>query len=90
MIGFWLLLISIPLYIIGSFLESLAYHMHGGRSGEYQMTVNQYDDVLLSDGRTGCVVEKFSECDFLVDVGDNPKDWDTIAVTIDDIFAVLK
>ena len=52
MIGFWLLLVSIPLYIIGSFLESLAYHMHGGRSGEYQMTVNQYDDVLLSDGRT--------------------------------------
>ncbi len=34
MIGFWLLLVSIPLYIIGSFLEWLAYHMHGGSSQE--------------------------------------------------------
>lgn len=32
MIGFWLLLVSIPLHILGSFLEWLADQMHGGSS----------------------------------------------------------
>ena len=52
------------------------------------MKVEQYDNVLLKDGREAAIVEKFSERDFLADVGDSPKDWDTINITIDDIARV--
>ncbi len=53
------------------------------------MKVKQYDSVLLKDGRTAAVVEKWDETHFLVDVGSSPKDWDTIDVTIDDIEEVI-
>lgn len=53
------------------------------------MIVNQYDGVVLKDGREACVVEKFSEVDFLADVGSSPADWDTIDITIEDIEKVL-
>lgn len=53
------------------------------------MKVNEYDTVLLKDGRTAAIVEKFDETHFLVDVGDGPKDWDTIDITIDDIEKVI-
>ena len=53
------------------------------------MVVNQYDNVLLKDGREAAIVEKFSERDFLADVGSSPKDWDTIDITIDDIEKVI-
>lgn len=54
------------------------------------MIINQYDEVLLKDGREAAIVEKFSERDFLADVGDGPEDWDTIDVTIDDIEKVIQ
>ena len=54
------------------------------------MIVNQYDNVLLKDGRMAGIVEKFSDSEFLADVGSSPKDWETIDITIDDIVAVLK
>jgi hypothetical protein len=54
------------------------------------MKVNQYDTILLKDGREACIVEKFSETDFLADVGDSPADWDTIVVTLDMIEKVLE
>ncbi len=54
------------------------------------MIINQYDEVLLKDGREAAIVEKFSERDFLADVGDGPEDWDTIDVTIDDIEKVIR
>ena len=53
------------------------------------MKVKQYDSVLLKDGRTAAVVEKWDDTHFLVDVGSSPKDWDTIDVTIDDIEEVI-
>lgn len=53
------------------------------------MEIKQYDIVLLKDGREGAVVEKWSETDFEVDVGDSPKDWETITVTIDEIEKVI-
>ncbi len=53
------------------------------------LEIKQYDTVLLKDGRRAAVVEKFSDTDFLVDIGDSPKDWDTIDVKIDDIEKVL-
>ena len=44
------------------------------------MAVEQYDWVILKDGRKACIVEKFSDVDFLADVGTGPEDWDTIDV----------
>ena len=49
------------------------------------MIINQYDTVLLKDGRTAVIVEIFSDREFLADVGCSPADWDTIDITIDDI-----
>lgn len=54
------------------------------------MVVNQYDDVLLKDGREAVIVEKFSEKDFLADVGDSPADWETIVLTFDMIEKVIR
>ncbi len=53
------------------------------------MIIEQYDTVLLKDGREAAIVEKFSESNFLADIGDSPKDWDTIDITIDDIEKVI-
>lgn len=54
------------------------------------MKIEQYDSVLLKDGRRAAIVEKFSETDFLADVGEGPEDWDTIDITIDDIESVIQ
>lgn len=54
------------------------------------MIIKQYDTVLLKDGREAAVVEAFDNRSFIVDVGDSPKDWETIDVTIDDIERVIK
>lgn len=53
------------------------------------MKIEQYDTVKLIDGREGCVVEKLSETDFLVDVGSSPTDWDTVDVKLEQIEKVL-
>lgn len=54
------------------------------------MKVEQYDTVLLKDGRRAAIVEKFSEIDFMADVGSSPADWETIDVTIGDIEKVIQ
>lgn len=54
------------------------------------MKIEQYDTVLLKDGREAAIVEKFSDTDFLVDVGSGPEDWDTIDITIDDVEKVIQ
>lgn len=54
------------------------------------MKIHQYDEVLLKDGREAAIVEKFSEQDFLADVGSSPKDWETINITIDNIDKVIR
>ena len=54
------------------------------------MTINEFDDVLLKDGRTAGIVEVFDSTHFLADVGDSPEDWDTISITIDDIDKVIR
>lgn len=53
------------------------------------MKIEQYDSVLLKDGRRAAIVEKFSETDFLADVGSSPEDWDTIDITINDIERII-
>lgn len=53
------------------------------------MIVNQYDTVLLKDGRMASIVESFDNKVFIADVGSSPKDWETIDITIDDIEKVI-
>lgn len=54
------------------------------------MVIRQYDEVLLKDGKEAAIVEVFSDRDFLADIGTSEKDWDTIAITVDDIEKVLR
>ena len=54
------------------------------------MIVEQYDTVLLKDGREASIVEAFENKVFIADVGSSPKDWETISITIDDIEKVLE
>lgn len=54
------------------------------------MKIEQYDAVMLKDGRKACIVEVFSDSDFLADVGSSPKDWDTIEIGIGDIKEIIK
>ena len=49
------------------------------------MKLQQYQDVILKDGKEGCIVEVWSDTDFEVDIGSSPADWETITVNIKDI-----
>ena len=51
--------------------------------------IEQYDPVVLKDGREGCAVEILGDQErFLVDIGSSPKDWETIDVPREDIVGV--
>ena len=53
--------------------------------------IQQFDTVLLKDGRRAAVVEVYGDQEvFDVDVGSSPKDWDTITVQRNDIVRVLE
>nr|DAH53174.1 MAG TPA: hypothetical protein [Caudoviricetes sp.] len=45
----------------------------------------QYDTVLLKDGRFAALVEVFEPDTYIADVGSSPKDWDTVDITDQDI-----
>ena len=45
----------------------------------------QYETVLLKDGRLAVLVEAFEPDTYIADVGLSPKDWDTIDITDNDI-----
>ena len=53
------------------------------------MHIEEFDNVLLKDGKTAAIVDKLSEDTFIADIGDSPKDWDTVTITIDDIKEVV-
>lgn len=53
------------------------------------MKIEQYDTVLLKDGRKAVIVEVFEDKAFIADVGSSPADWETISITIDDIKKVI-
>lgn len=53
------------------------------------MKINQYDSVILKDGRRAAIVEVLDDSHFLADVGSSPKDWDTVDITMDDIESVI-
>lgn len=54
-----------------------------------KLKIDQYDTILLKDGRSGCVVEVWSDFDFGVDIGSSPADWETITITLEDIAEVI-
>lgn len=45
----------------------------------------QYETVILKDGRIATLVEVFEPDTYIADVGSSPKDWDTIDITEKDI-----
>ena len=49
------------------------------------MKIEEFDTVILKNGQAAAVVEKLSEDTFIADIGDSPKDWDTITITINEI-----
>jgi len=53
-------------------------------------TIKQFDEVLLSDGRRGAIVEVLGDQDvFEVDIGSSPKDWETVTVKRSQIVKIL-
>lgn len=54
------------------------------------MKVQEFDTVLLKDGRRGSVMEVFPDGSLIVDIGSSPKDWETLYdKTIHDIEKIL-
>ena len=47
-----------------------------------------YDNVKLKDGRVGCIVDVSGDVGYIVDIGESPKDWETIAVRKEDILGL--
>lgn len=50
--------------------------------------MKELDVVKLKDGRIGTIVELFEDA-CMVDVGDSPKNWDTIFIKKSDIEKVI-
>lgn len=44
-----------------------------------------YNTVILKDGRIGCIVDVSGDVGYIVDVGSSPEDWETIAVTKEEV-----
>ena len=49
------------------------------------MKIEEFDTVILKNGQSAAIVEKLSEDTFIADIGDSPKHWDTITITINEI-----
>ena len=57
------------------------------------MKVDWYDDVLLKDGREGCVIEIYKNegrIGYEIELSDAPNDSQTVVVTKDQIEKVLR
>ena len=54
-------------------------------SRRFLIKIEEFDTVILKNGQSAAVVEKLSEDTFIADIGDSPKDWDTITITINEI-----
>ena len=44
-----------------------------------------YDIVKLKDGRVGCIVDISGDVGYIIDIGDSPKDWETIVVRKEEV-----
>lgn len=49
------------------------------------MLYKLYDTIKLKDGRIGSIVDCAEGCDYVVDIGETEKDWETIIVKEDQI-----
>ncbi len=52
------------------------------------MSIELFDEVILKDGRIGCITEIWDETHFSADIG--MEEWKDVEVTIDDIREVVK
>lgn len=48
-----------------------------------------YDNIKLKDGREGCIVDISGDVGYIVDVGDSPDNWETIAVRKEEVEGVI-
>lgn len=54
------------------------------------MKIQEFDRVLLKDGRKGDVMEIFPDGSLIIDIGSSPADWETLYdKTVDDIEKVI-
>lgn len=53
------------------------------------MQINEYDEVILKDGREAIVIERFDDTHFMVDAAQTADEWGVIDITIDDIERVI-
>ena len=44
-----------------------------------------YDNIKLKDGRVGCIVDISGDVGYIVDVGDSPDDFETIAIRKEEV-----
>lgn len=54
-----------------------------------RMKIEEFDTILLKDGRQGDVMEVLSDSLFIVDIEISKEDWETIEVKIEDIDKVI-
>lgn len=53
------------------------------------LKINEFDRVLLKDGREADIMEVLSKKEFIGDVGSGPSDWETIDININEIVKVI-
>lgn len=53
------------------------------------MDIKLYDTVLMKDGKEAVIVEILDDDTFIVDVGDNPQNWETIDIKLKDIEKII-
>ena len=64
---------------------TVGYKYFGGQA----MQVNEYDVVLLKDGREAIVIEKFDDTHFMIDAAQTADEWGIIDITMDEIDRVM-
>ncbi|WP_261806161.1 hypothetical protein [Lapidilactobacillus luobeiensis] len=52
------------------------------------MTIHEFDNIILKDGRKAAIVEVYSPIEFEADVDIGTDEWETIPITIHDIAEV--
>ncbi len=53
------------------------------------MELHEFDEIKLKDGQTGTVVD-FLGTDYVVDIGTDESNWDTIVVSEDEIDSLVQ
>lgn len=53
------------------------------------MDIKLYDTILMKDGKEAVIVEILDDDTFIVDVGDNPQNWETFDIKLKDIEKII-